>query len=102
MGATGMIGADTEELTLNAEKLISFAEELRTNLDSLKTDIDEVGAEGIFGDAAQKLLVVYYELNTDLHKFAETLDNLGSNVKISSNNKVEIDTAGASSLSYEV
>ena len=96
-----MIGADTEELNANADKLTSFAEELTTTLDSLKADIDEVGAEGIFGDSAQKLIDVYLELNEDLHKFSKTLETLGMNVKTSSNNKIEIDTQGASNLSYE-
>ncbi|SFU69390.1 WXG100 family type VII secretion target [Butyrivibrio sp. INlla21] len=101
MGANGFIGANTEELNANADKLTSFAENLRTNLDSLKSNIDEVGAEGIFGDSAQKLLEVYLELNKDLHTYADTLDQLASNVKQSSNNKVEIDTSSASHLVYE-
>ena len=101
MGANGMIGGDSGQITESGSKLVTFAGDLRDTLGKLRTDIDEVSAEGIFGDSAQTLIDVYNQLDTDLHKYADTLETLGGNVKQSATNIEEIDTTSSTGLTYE-
>ena len=101
MGANGMIAGDSGIISENGAKLVDFATDLREKLSSIKGEVDEITEEGIFGDAAATLLSVYYDLDADLNKYADTLEALGGNVKASASNLEEIDTTHSSGLSYE-
>ncbi|MCR4567431.1 MAG: WXG100 family type VII secretion target [Pseudobutyrivibrio sp.] len=101
MGANGMIGGDSGQIAESGSKLVTFAGDLRDTLGKLRTDVDDVSAEGIFGDSAQTLIDVYNQLDADLHKYADTLENLGGNVKTSATNLEDIDSAHSSGLTYE-
>ncbi len=95
-----MIKGSVEEINRSGKQLQDFSSQLDTTLKNVKSIVDEI-ASSTYGSASNTLLDVYYSLNTDLEKYVQELDTLGTNVQTSASNLETIDTDATANLSYE-